>query len=83
MARIVWEAVRLNAWIALVSSCKELEEVVDAVDEVTTYLLLKVRRVLPGEPASAISRANPPFSYEAAHEALGVVSAVVACNSAS
>ena len=45
MTRTVWEAVKLNVWLAWVSSCKVIEVVVTAEDEVTTYLLSKVKRV--------------------------------------
>jgi hypothetical protein len=45
MARTVLEAVKLNVWLAWVSSTKVADVVVTAVDEVTTYLLSKDRSV--------------------------------------
>src|SRR4030042_3811334 len=45
MTRTVLEAVKLNVWLASVSSTKVAEVVVSALDEVTTYLLSKVRSV--------------------------------------
>ena len=45
MTRTVLEAVKLNVWLAWVSSARVEDVVVTAVDEVTTYLLLNVRRV--------------------------------------
>ena len=46
MTSTVWEAVKLNVWLAWVSSTKVADVVVTAVDEVTTYLLLNVNRVV-------------------------------------
>jgi hypothetical protein len=48
MTRTVWEAAKLNVWLAWVSSTRVEEVVVTTVDEVTTYLLLKARSVCVG-----------------------------------
>ena len=45
MTRTVLEADKLKVWLAWVSSTKVADVVVTAVDEVTTYLLLKDRSV--------------------------------------
>jgi hypothetical protein len=58
-------AVKLNVWLAWLSSTNVVDEVVAAVEDVTTYLLLNVRRIAAGVVSAMVfeSPLVPPPLY--------------------